>query len=227
MTTQNLQETMTADDRAKFERGAELLKYMQAGKAFDDFWVPIGDGLLAVRRTVVAVLHLKHARGGYYNAAFGKMVGKTPYADMKKTERSNLLYCMEHLSDIMEMRAGWTPTERANVNHPDSMSKRLREFLNRAPVEQAPRRNVSPMALLREKKEQLERANLDQAEEIAALKAREGDGSLFDLHQDTAEEIATSIVGELSKRTTGRAKAKAIAEAVLEKLKQRPSRAAG
>jgi hypothetical protein len=47
---------MTDDDRAKFERGAELLKYMQAGKAFDDYWVPIGEGLLAVRRTVVNML---------------------------------------------------------------------------------------------------------------------------------------------------------------------------
>ena len=58
---------MTADDRAKFERGADLLKHVQAGKLFDDYWVPIGDGLLAVRRTVMAALHLKKARGGYYN----------------------------------------------------------------------------------------------------------------------------------------------------------------
>src|SRR5262245_16060644 len=84
MTTQNLQQTMTADDRAKFERGCDLLKRMQAGKAFDDFWVPIGEGLLAVRRTVMAALKLKAARGGYYNDAFGKLCAKTPYAEMHK-----------------------------------------------------------------------------------------------------------------------------------------------
>ena len=64
MTVQSLQQTMTSDDRAKFERGCELLLYMQAGKAFDDYWVPVGDGLLAVRRTVMVALRLSKARGG-------------------------------------------------------------------------------------------------------------------------------------------------------------------
>ena len=176
MTVQNLQQTMTSDDRAKFERGCELLLYMQAGKAFDDYWVPIGDGLLAVRRTVMTALSLSKARGGYYNEAFGKLCAKTPYAEMHKVERSNLLYCMEHLPDILEMRVGWTPTERAKINHPTSMAQRLREFLNRAPTE-APRRNVSPMALLKDKNDQLQRANLDLSERLASAEARGAGGS--------------------------------------------------
>ena len=61
MTTQYI---MTEEDRAKFERGAEKLKYMQRGQAFDDFWVPIGEGLLAVRRTVMHALRLTKARVG-------------------------------------------------------------------------------------------------------------------------------------------------------------------
>ena len=215
MTTQSLQQTMTPDDRAKFERGADLLKYMQAGKAFDEYWVPIGEGLLAVRRTVMAALRLKTARGGYYNDAFGKMCVKTPYAEMHKVERSNLLYCMEHLPDILEMRVGWTPSERAKINHPTSMAQRLREFLNRAPTE-APRRNVSPMALLRDKKEQLERANLDLAEQVAALEAREGAGSLFDLALTSADEIAAVIVGH------GVAKARRIHQALGQALSKAP-----
>ena len=143
---------------------------------------------------------------------FAKLCAETPYAEMPKVDRSNLLYCIEHLADIMEMRARWTPTERARVNHPTSMAKRLREFLNRAPTE-APRRNVSPLALLRDKKEQLERANLDLAEQVAALQARDGQGqgSLFDLHRSNADEIAATIVGELATRKGGRVKAKAIA----------------
>ena len=148
---------------------------MQAGKAFDDYWVPIGDGLLAVRRTVMAALRLSKARGGYYNEAFGKLCAKTPYAEMHKVERSNLLYCMEHLPDL-EMRVGWTPTERAKINHPTSMAQRLREFLNRAPTE-APRRNASPMALLKDKNEQLQRANLDLSERLASAEARGAGGS--------------------------------------------------
>jgi hypothetical protein len=192
MTTASLQQNMTDDDRAKFERGAAMLKQLQSGRGFDEHWVPIGEGLLAVRRTVMNVLRLKTARGGHYNDMFGKLCAKTPYAEMHKVERSNLLYCMEHLADIIEMRVGWTPSERAKVNHPDSMAKRLREFLNRAPVE-APRRNVSPMALLKDKNERLERANLDQAERIAALETQAGSGSLFDLQRDTPDDIARVI----------------------------------
>lgn len=226
MTTQNLQQTMTADDRVKFERGCELLKYMQAGKAFDEYWVPIGDGLLAVRRTVMAVLHLKNARGGYYNDAFGKMCAKTPYAEMHKVERSNLLYCMEHLADIVEMRAGWTPSERAKVNHPTSMAQRLREFLHRAPVDPPAKRNVSPMALLKDKNEQLMRSNLDQAERIAALEAREGDGSLFDLARDDPADIARAIVGNVSQhkaRAIHHQLGEAIAAAPKPKPPKRPA----
>jgi len=221
---------MTDDDRAKFDRGCEMLKHLQAGKGFDDHWVPVGEGLLAVRRTVMAALSLRRVRGsgsGFYNDAFGRICARTPYAEMKKVDRSNLLYCMENLPSILEMRANWTPSERAKVNHPTTMRNRLKEFLNRAPTDQAPRRNASPMALLKDRNEQLTRTTLDQAERIASLERESGSGSLFDLHQSSAEEIATAIVGELGTRRGGPSKAKAIAEAVLAKLAQRPSRAAG
>jgi hypothetical protein len=191
---------MTPEDRVKFERGAELLGRLQEGRGFDDFWVPIGEGVLAVRRTVMEALRLRKVRGsgsGYYRDAFNRMVDKTPYARLKKTEVSNLLFCMEHLADIVEMRAGWTPTERTKVIHPDSMAKRLRDFLNRAPGE-VPRRNASPMALLKDRNEQLTRTNLDLAERVAALEASEDGGSLFDLARDRAEDIAKVIVASVS-----------------------------
>ena len=142
---------MNDDDRVKFERGCEILSHLQAGKGFDDTWVPIGEGLLAIRRSVMTALRLTKAKGVYYNAAFGQTCARTPYAEMHKVTRSNLLYCMEHLPTILEMRVGWTPTERAKINHPDTMAKRLREFINRAPTDAPTRRNVSPMALLKDR----------------------------------------------------------------------------
>ena len=53
------------------------------------------------------------------------------------------------------------------------------------------------MALLRDKNEQLTRTNLDQAERIAALEAREENGSLFALKRDTAEDIARAIAANI------------------------------
>jgi hypothetical protein len=189
---------MTDDDRAKFQRGADLLKEVQSGKLFDDYWVPIGEGLVAVRRTVMTALRLKKASGGYYNHAFGRLCHETAYADLQKVERANLLYCMEHSVDITEMRVGWTLSERASINHPTTMAKRLRDFLKRPIGEEPtePRRNTSPMRLLKHKNEELTRANLDLAERLAATEQR--DGSLFDLSLDTPEDIAQVIIGNVS-----------------------------
>lgn len=229
MTTANLQEMMTDDDRAKFERGAEMLGRLQAGRGFDEHWVPVGEGLLAIRRTAMAALSLKKVRGsgsGYYNEMFGKLCAKTPYADMPKAQRSNLLFCMEHLADIIEMRVGWTPTERAKINHPDSMRSRLREFLNRAPVDK-PRRNVSPMALLKDKNERLERSKLDLEEKVAALETREGSGSLFDLQKDTPDDIAR-VIADAVTVYKARAIHHSLGQAIAAKPKPKPpSRQAG
>ena len=115
---------------------------------------------------------------------------KTPYADMHKVERSNLLYCMEHLADIVEMRAGWTPSERAKRQPPDQHGEAAAGVPQPRPG-RGPRRNVSPMALLKDKNEQLTHANLDLAERLAAAEGR--DGSLFDLKKDSGRAIGRSI----------------------------------
>src|SRR4051812_34019729 len=70
---------MTDEDRAKFNRGCEKLKHLQAGGGFDDYWVPIGQGLLAIRHSVMTALRLSKPKGVYYNAAFGRMCAGTPY----------------------------------------------------------------------------------------------------------------------------------------------------
>ena len=178
---------MTDDDRVKFERGADLLKHVQAGKLFDDYWVPIGDGLLAVRRTVMAALHLKKAP----RRLLQRRVRQSLCAKrrMPTCTRSSAPICSTAWSTSPTLwkcvRAGRRANE-PSVNHPTSMAKRLQEFLNRAPGE-APRRNVSPMALLKDKNEQLTRTNLDLAERLTAAEHR--DGSLFDVKKDNGRDI--------------------------------------
>ncbi len=64
-----------------------------------------------------------------------------------------------------------------------------------------------------------------QAREIMELQrklARQADGSLFDLKHDTAADIATAVVANISDQ-----KAKAIARAISERLKQKQQRSAG
>jgi hypothetical protein len=56
------------------------------------------------------------------------------------------------------------------------------------------------MAMLKDKNEQLTRTKLDQAERIAALEARESNGSLFDLKRDNAAKIGRIIADSISER---------------------------
>jgi hypothetical protein len=89
----------------------------------------------------------------------------------------------------------------------------LREFLARPPWAERPRRNASPMALLKDKVTTQTRTIADLEEKLAAAEQR--DGSLFDLHQDRAEDIANVIVGTVP------GKAAAIAKAITAKLRER------
>ncbi len=199
MSAENIHQSMTEEDRAKFERGKELLGQVQAGKLFDDFWVPIGAGLIAVRRTVVNALHLKKAQGGHYKTAFSKLCKDTPYGEMHEVERSNLLFCMEHLDDLMEMRSKWEPKDRWRINHPNSIAKYLRAHikLKQTGGEAKPRKNSNPIALVREENEKLTKANVSLVALVETLKQRD-DFNPFDLKNDKPKDIAVAIVANVT-----------------------------
>ena len=188
---------LTGENQVKFERGAELLKHLQEGRSFDEYWLPIGEGLLAVRKHVMTVLCLVKASGGQYKRMFGRMCHETPYADMPSAERSHLLYCMEHEHDLTELRVGWTPSERASINHPTVIARYAGQFLKRPigdhPIEVPPRRNASPIAVLKDKNIELARTIEDLNESLASAEQHNSlsENSLFD---DAAEDIANAII---------------------------------
>jgi hypothetical protein len=204
MSIENLSASMTDDDRAKVARGADMLSHAHAGRQFDDFWVPIGEGLLVMRRTVMAVLRLKKPKGGYYNAAMGRLCANTSYAEMPKTDRSNLVLCMDHLADLVEMRAGWTATERAKINHPNSMAKHLRDFLKGPVGDDKPRRNFSAMASLKEKNDKLIRDNAELEERLAAATSKTATDmrDIFDWN-DKAEDIVIAVAANADMKRHG------------------------
>lgn len=90
------------------------------------------------------------------------------------------------------------------------------------PADPPLKRNVSPMALLKDKNEQLMRTSLDQAERIASLEANADSGSLFDLRRDSADDIVAAIVGNVSAH-----KAEAIGKGLLAQVKRKRQQPAG
>ena len=198
MSQETLHQQMSAEDLEKFERGKTMLRDIHAGKIFDTHWVPVGEGLLAVRRTVMKHLQVDDPNDGNYKTAFGDMCAGTPYADMPKVERSNLLFCMERLPAIFEMRAEWQLKDRIRINHPSSMANKLKEWLRQKKGEEAkPKKNSSQLAVITEKYAKLKQDYAHIAEQLAAAEVSDGYAN-YNLMKDGPKEIAKTIVGNLA-----------------------------
>jgi hypothetical protein len=156
---------------------------------FDAYWLPIGEGLLAVRKTVLRVLNMEEAGGGEYNHSFGRAIAGTPYELMEKTGRSALLFCMDHRDDLVEMRAAWTPEERTNVCHPKTMAKRLREF-HSAGLDYKPK----PKKPKKEEVKKKEAVIADLEERLAAAETNANPEPLFNLATSPPTEIARILL---------------------------------
>jgi hypothetical protein len=205
-------DTMFGEDKEVFDRGAELLKEVQAGKQFDAYWLPIGEGLLTVRKTVLRILHIEKPDGGNYNHAFGRAIAGTPYAEMGKDERNKLLFCMEHRDDLVEMRVAWTPEERSKVCHPTTMAKRLREFAA-AGLDYKPKAKKPKTSPAKDKLAEKDRIIADLEERAAAAEVNVNPEPLFNLAADPPSEITRKILA-----TAGVDRVKDIIRALTEAL---------
>ena len=141
----------------------------------------------------VSALHLKKAHGGHYNERLRQAVRQDALRrDAARSSVSNLLYCMEHLDDIMEMRAKCrSRRERIEVNHPNSdgrstSSAYLDRNKDRASAKQR-KNSIAECALLEEEDEiaKLTKANLSLVALVETLKRDEFVS--FDLETTRAE----------------------------------------
>ena len=117
----------------------------------------------------------------------------------------------ERMKVLRELREAMPPGQRSRLNSPITARQRVEAILQarRHGVEESVK--TSPVALLKE-------AMVEQAREIVELKqklAKHEQGSLFDLKHDSADDIASAIIGNLSTH-----KAKSLADGILARLKK-------
>jgi hypothetical protein len=117
----------------------------------------------------------------------------------------------ERIQILRKLREAMTPGQRSRLNSPITTRQRVEAILQARRHGTEETVKASPVALL---KHQI----VEQAREIAELQhklAKREEGSLFDLKHDSADDIASTIVGYLSAH-----KAKSLADGILARLKK-------
>jgi hypothetical protein len=193
MSISTITREMDERERARFTACKEQCRRLATKDGHWEDWLVIGDGLMALRAAIMRLLHITEPKGSAYNADFGKALRQdTDIAHIKPAVCSHLLFCLEHQTTTNQVRADMTPAERIRITHPTSMYKRVHAIV----VGKVKRNFPSVTQRLKIERDELTRQNADLAEKLAAAEHR--DGSLFDLHRDTAEEIAKVIVAHVS-----------------------------
>jgi hypothetical protein len=174
-----------------------------------EFWVVIARGLRALKdkaerlggRFTFDRLREREGLGGR---------DKQGRDILNKTRVSRLLAILEPLSEVEKWRAEkLTDKQRFEWASPEAVWRHCPVFAN-PKAEDANKAEaevkMSPVALLKQ--------------EIAQLKARQADGSLFDLKADEVKDIAQVIVANISEHKAN-ALASAIAAAVKDRRRKR------
>jgi hypothetical protein len=221
MTIDTIKQTdLTVSERQVLDDDRERWRRMGSGAHLDD-WLAYGPGLLIRRRLAMRIAYVNRPEGKGYARAFAQLMEHDGLDTMDKTSISAVLWlhdAPERLSVLREIRETMTVGQRARLNSPISARQRVeRELKVRAGGNEATS-PTSPVTVLK-------RRLVEQRHQIAHLEeqlAAAGNGSLFDLKHDTADDIGRVIADSVSET-----KARGIAKAITDKLRVKQQRPAG
>jgi hypothetical protein len=203
----------TDDDVRKEELAADAAERIKRGQHWND-WMLIADGLMVGRRKAMFAAGTNAPKGKGYGKAMKTWMDERPWArDLDNPTRNDLFWCVEHRSEIEIWRDTLAQNERARLNHPSAMKRRYEaSHKSKDDGDKPPRR--SPTAMKDARIEALEEELATLKKENVALKSH-GQGSLFDLHKDTAADIA-----ETTFRHVGLGRTRGIRDALTKLVKR-------
>jgi hypothetical protein len=197
------QSELTQSQRDDLAQGTALARRMGAGAHLDE-WLSFGPRFLILRQLAMKITHVNKPSGRGYNEAFASLVKHHEYHLLDKQSVSAVLWIYddpERERILRDIRNAMSPGMRSRLNSPISARARVQQVVDAriAGGKAEEKVHTSPVALL---KKQL----ADASREIAELKAklaRSDIGSLFDLKQDSAKDIARVIVENISDHKAG------------------------
>jgi hypothetical protein len=153
--------------------------------------------------------------GNAYRRMFGRWLELHPKYNTKAidiTTRAHLFWCHDHAEAVSKWREALADNVRNNLNHPTAVKRRY-EKENGKDKDAPPR--TSPFEKLKAHLVDVEDQLMAAKKQIAELKSRQADGSLFDLHKDTAADLA-----EITFRHVGLARTRRLRDALTKLLKR-------
>lgn len=194
--TIKLQE-LRQDEREVLDRDRERWRKMGQGAHLDD-WLDLYPGLIIRRRLAMKIAHVNKPEGRGYALAFGQLMAADGLDDMDKTARSAVLWLgddAERLAILRAIRDEMTPGQRARLNSPISARQKVEQVLKaRDNPDGNPNKKASALSILKRQNDEFVRKVAHLEEKLAAAEQ----GSLFDLKNDTAKDIALTIVKNVS-----------------------------
>ena len=183
MSTDSIDQELNSHDRGIVEAADRVWQRIAGESGHYEDWNMVRDALMVGRQYAMRALHIQEPRGRGYNDLFGRWRARH-FPKMAPGTCSSLLFLAspENRMVVDDLRRAMSDTERMQVWHPDSMAKRVRRFLKDHGDAARKRRIADGAAQGRECR--LKRQVASQA-----------DGSLFDFHRDTIEDIATVMIG--------------------------------
>lgn len=143
-------------------------KAMKRGRDWST-WMKVGAVLEIFSRYAMMEAHTQDRQNPTFKKAFSAILKDEGYADLDPSVRSHLLYLMEpeHRVICDMLREAMSPMERLRVGHPDSMYKRVLNYVRKRDGEalQAKAKKVTEIkakdALIADLEEQLAAIDVD------------------------------------------------------------------
>ena len=184
--------TETESEARKEKLAEEADERIKSGSHWRD-WMFLADGLAAGQARAMRESGTNRPYGRDFTRRMGLWLKERPWASRHDTgTRSNMLWCVDHRSEVEAWRETLPQNERDKINHPTTLRRKF-EAAHKVTAKDpnAPKKETSHEATKRENEELW--AKIKKLER----QVESGDGSLFDLRKDSIEAIVDIIAGNV------------------------------
>jgi hypothetical protein len=218
MTIEDIKQTeLTLSERDVLKADAERWARMGAGGHLDD-WLAYAPGLMIRRRLAMKIAYTDNPKGRGYNEAYSELLradGINIHDKSAMTAFTAVQWLWdspENMRILREIRDAMTPGERSRLNSPISARQRVEKILQARAKGTEEKLRESPVKALRKQIAEKDR----RIAELEAKLARTEEGSLFDLRNDTADDIGRVVADSVTEH-----RAEEIAKAIRTHCKRK------
>jgi transcription antitermination factor NusG len=217
------QTDLTPSEREVLKQDGERWKRIGGGSHLDE-WLSFAPGLMIRRTLAMKLVHTNQPIGKLYTDAFNELMRADGLHTMDKASVTAVLWLNddpERIQILRDMRSAMTPGRRSRMNSPITAQQQVKKILDARDKGGEEKVKESPIAGWKAKVVELEEEN---AKLKAKLAKAENDTSRFDLQKDSVDMIADVITDPA---TITFKKAKALADAIIVRLKRKQQKPAG